>query len=212
MNPKNALIVLATLAVLLGIAAAFAVFYNPAISTIPGTPTSPASLFSLMRNSASGTAAENIPGSNNATSSANNGQANGLQFASSYSAPYPLQWTEGQSTLTITGAAIQGNQLMLAVAVQTGSSTECVPMNIRLVIDESGNLETPSPSQFSFPDTTNCSGTADTVYNSQAVSFVLGQNLNAPFLVTTGGASNIFFEVATTTDGGVSVTLPATTD
>lgn len=85
-------------------------------------------------------------------------------------------------------------------------------MNMRLVTDESGDLETPTPQQFSFPDTNDCNGTPNTMYNTQAISFAMGQNLNAPFLLTTGGGSNIFFEVATTTDGGVSVTLPATTD
>jgi hypothetical protein len=216
MNLKNALIVLVTIAVLLGIAAVFVVFYNPAISTIPGTPVSSASLFSFMRNSTSTTASGSIPGINafigNASSSANNNQSSGPQFASSYSSPYPLQWTEGQSTLAITGAAIQGSQLMLIVTVQMGNDPECIPMNMRLVTDESGDLEAPTPQQFSFPDTNSCNGTPNMVYNTQAVSFALGQNLNAPFLLTTGGASNIFFEVATTTDGGVSLTLPATTD
>ena len=210
MNLKKALIVLVTLAVLLGIAATFVVFYNPAISTISGVPASSTSLFALMRNNT--TASGSVPGLNNTSSSANNGQSNEPQFVSSYSSPYPLQWTEGQSTLTITGAAIQGDQLIFAVVVQMGGNAECIPMNMRLVTDESGNLENPTPQQFSFPDTSNCSGTPNTIYNAQAVSFALGPNLNTPFLLTTGGASNIFFQVATTTDGGVSVTLPATTD
>lgn len=205
MELKNALVILTTLAVLTGIAAVFVVFYNPAISTIPGTPISSTSPFSLMRNNASGTVG-GASGANNATSASNS-----QQFASSYSSPYPLQWTEGQSTLTITGAAIQGSQLMLAIVVQTGKNAECIPMNMRLVIDESGNLATPASPQFSFPDTASCNGTPNKTYDAQAVSFSLGQNLSAPFLITTGGTSNIFFEVATTTSGGISVTLPATT-
>ncbi len=211
MNLKNILIVLSTIAVILGIAAVFVVFYNPAISTISGTTTSSTSLFSLMRNS-TGTipaiSSISIPN----TSSSTNGQANSSQFASSYSSPYPLQWTEGQSTLVITGAAIQGNQLVLAVAVQIGTDPECIPMNMRLVTDESGNTESPIQQQFLFPDTNSCNGTPNMMYSAQAVSFSLGQNINTPFLLTTGGDSNIFFEVATTTDGGISIAIPATTD
>ena len=218
MNLKNALIVLVTLAVLLGIAAVFVVFYNPTISIISGTSASSTSLFSFMQNSTRVTASGSISGVNNAfvgntSSSASSSQPNvAPQFASSYSPPYPLQWTEGQSTLVITGAAIQGNQLVLAVTVQMGNNVECIPMNMRLIIDESGNLETPTPQQFSFPDTNDCNGTPNVAYDAQAVSFALGQGLNTPFLLTTSGTSNIFFEVATTTDGGVSVTIPATTD
>lgn len=211
MNLKNTLIVLTTFAILIGVAAVFVVFYNPAISTISGTPVSSTSLFSLMKNSTSGTASGNASDTNNISQTTGN-QASGPQFASSYSSPYPLQWTEGQSILTITGAAIEGNQLALAVAVQTGNNVECIPMNMRLVIDEAGNLENPAVQQFSFPDTNSCNGTPNTAYDAQAVSFSLGPNLSAPFLITTGGTSNIFFEVATTTDGGISVTLPATTD
>jgi len=212
MNLKNILIILSTIAVILGIAAIFVVFYNPAISTISGTITSSTSLFSLMRNSTGTIPSINNISTQNASSSASNGQANIPQFASSYSSPYPLQWTEGQSTLVITGAAIQGNQLILAIAVQIGNDPECIPMNMRLVTDESGNTENPTQQQFSFPDTNSCNGTPNMMYNAQVVSFSLGQSINTPFLLTTGGDSNIFFEVATTTNGGISIAIPATTD
>ena len=218
MNLKKVLIVLTALAVLLGIAAVFVVFYNPETLAMPGTSTSSTSLFAVMRNNNTNTrmiASGSVPGLNNAfigntSSSASSSQPNAPQFASSYSSPYPLQWTEGKSTLVITDTAIQGNQLILGVTVQTGNDAECIPMNMRLVMDESGNLETPTPQQFSFPDTNDCNGTPNTAYDAQAISFTLGQNLNTPFLLTTGGTSNIFFEVATTTDGGISVTLPVT--
>lgn len=220
MNLKKILIVLGAIAVLLGVAAVFVVFYNPAISVIPGaiSPSS-TSLFSLTKRNAG------APGNATSTASAFLGnsasggpasstenQSGTPQFSSTYAWPYPLQWTEGQSTLVIAGAAIEGNQLMLAITTHIGGQPECVPVNVRLVADEAGTLESPMPTQFSFPDTNSCTGTPNTTYDPQAITFTLGPDLQPPFLLTTGGASNIFFEVATTTDGAITITLPATTD
>ncbi len=223
MNLKKALIILGTVAVLLGIAAVFAVFYNPSISVIPGVASpSSTSLFSLTKGTsgiasagnATGSAADaffgNTPAGGSASSTGS--QSGTPQFASTYAWPYPLQWTEGQSTLVIAGAAIEGNQLVLAIVTHIGSQQECIPMNVDLVVDESGNTESSTPAQFSFPDTNSCNGTPNTTYDAQNFSFNLNPNMQAPFLLTTGGASNIFFEVATTTDGDVTITLPATTD
>jgi hypothetical protein len=208
---KNALIILTTIAVLLGITATFVVFYNSGAHETPGELVIPSS--SSIASIAATTTAFAVPGlDGTASTTTSSTDANAPSFISSYSAPYPLQWSEGQATLAITGATVKGDQLIFAVAVQMGGSQECVPMNMRLVVDESGDLATPNPQQFTFPDTQSCNGTADATYDNQIVSFGVDGNLTAPYLLTTGGTSKIFFEVATTTDGGVSVTLPATTD
>jgi hypothetical protein len=44
---------------------------------------------------------------------------------------------------------------------------------------------------------------------SEPVTFTIDPSLTAPFLLTTGGASNVFFEVATSTTGGVDIALPS---
>jgi len=208
---KNTLIILTTIAVLLGITAIFMVFYNSGAHETPGELVLPSSSSALP--GAPSSTAFVVPGLDGTTgTSTSSTDINAPSFISSYSSPYPLQWNEGQATLAITGATIKGSQLIFAVGVQMGNTQECVPMNMRLIVDESGSLAAPNPQQFTFPDSQSCNGTANATYDNQAVSFAIDQNLSAPYLFTTGGTSKIFFEVATTTDGGVSVTLPATTD
>ncbi len=216
MDLKKILIVFASIAAILGVAAIFVVFYNPNISVIPGNTTS-SSLFSVMKNNVSSTIkgiGNAFSGNQSSTTATENQSTTAAitQFSNTYAWPYPLQWTEGESTLVITSAAIQENKLTLGVVVHIGNTSECVPANIGLVIDESGNLGTPTPSQFSFPDTNSCNGTANMTYDPQIISFTLDNTITPPLLLTTGGASNIFFEIATTTSGGINISLPATTD
>ncbi len=132
-------------------------------------------------------------------------------FSSEYSSPYPVQWSEGNESFSITGAALQNNQLTLSLAIKMGAVSECVPVNLRLVADEFGTLQPPSAppaSTFTFPDTQSCDGTPGATY-SESVVFNIDPSIPAPFLLTTGGASNVFFNVATDTTGGVDVTLPS---
>ncbi len=85
------------------------------------------------------------------------------------------------------------------------------PGNLRLVADESGTLKAPdSPASgtFTFPDTKNCNGHSGLTY-SEPVTFTIDSSIASPYLFTTGGASNIFFNVATNSVGGVDVALPS---
>jgi hypothetical protein len=110
----------------------------------------------------------------------------------------------------VTGASWNNDQLTIELSIQMGASPACIPLNVRLVADESGDLAAPtSPagSNFIFPDTQTCNGTPGETY-SQSVTFAVNPSVVAPFLVTTGGTANMFFNVATSTDGGVDVALP----
>lgn len=133
------------------------------------------------------------------------------QFASEYSAPYPVNWQEGGAQFSLTGASLQGSELALTLAIQIGAAPTCVPADLRLVADEAGTLrapDAPAGGAFTFPDTQSCNGTPGAVY-SASVSFNVG-GIAAPFLLTTGGSANQYFFAATTTAGGVDITLPGT--
>lgn len=131
-------------------------------------------------------------------------------FSSEYPAPYPVAWTEGHENFSVTGATLQGNQLTFSLAIKMSNVSECVPVNLRLVADESGTLMPPSSptgGTFTFPDTQNCGGTPGATY-SQSVTFTVAPSVVAPFLFTSGGASNVFFTVATNTANRLDIVLP----
>ncbi|HEX4104036.1 MAG TPA: hypothetical protein VHZ04_00975 [Candidatus Paceibacterota bacterium] len=134
-------------------------------------------------------------------------------YATSYTAPYPVMWNEGGESFAVTGASYAEGELTLTISVQIGSaSTDCVPDNMRLIVDESGTQESPSSPagpNFSFPDTGTCMGTPGATY-SESLIFPIAATIPSPFLVTTGGSSNVFFTAATSTTGGVDVALPGT--
>jgi len=129
--------------------------------------------------------------------------------SSIFSSPYPVSWSEGQSQFAISGATLSGNNLTLMVNVTVGDIPQCVPINLRLISDELGDMVAPtSPTQTNFPlSTSTCEGTPNTLYPSEPLTFTVDP-ANMPFLFLTGGASNIYFEVATTTDGGLDVAIP----
>jgi len=193
--------VLACAAVGLGVAAYFLIFAGGTQIIQPNnpapTPTSsvatfifPSSTLSAANNNASGSPAFGT-------------------FASTFSAPYPVAWSEGQSRFAISGATLTGSSLTLTVNVTTGDLPQCVPIDIRLVSDEQGDMAAPtSPSSMNFPlSATTCEGTPNTFYANQPLTFTVDP-ATAPFLLMTGGASNVYFEVSTTTAGGVDVAFP----
>jgi hypothetical protein len=114
--------------------------------------------------------------------------------------------------MSVTGASLSGTQLTLDVQVQMGSASECVPMNMRLVTDENGDLAAPLTAQFAFPDTGTCNGTPDQTYSDQQVVFTVPNPTAFPFILTSGGTANLIFEVATDTSGSLTVQLPPESD
>ena len=110
--------------------------------------------------------------------------------------------------MSVTDASLSGSQLTLGVQVTMGSASECVPLNLRMIADEQGNLSPPITSQLTFPDTGSCSGTAGETYSAQPVVFTLTDPATFPVLFTTGGTANTLFEVDQNADGSLSVQLP----
>jgi hypothetical protein len=206
---KTTLIFLGSLAVVLAIFAYFAVF-GPADGTYSvnggvgtDTPIATSTQFILPTSTASSTAL----GSGN-TSSTDGSGAGGTELGTAFATP-PLSWPEGGSKISINALSLEGNQMTFTLTVQTGQSPECVPLNIRLVADEEGDLDPPNPASFTFPDSGNCNGAPSETYANQTTTFTVDPT-SFPLLFTTGGASNIFFEVSTSTDDGLNVLFPGT--
>ena len=99
--------------------------------------------------------------------------------------------------------------MTFTLSIQMGTDPECVPLNLRLVADEEGDLDPPTPASFSFPDSGNCNGAGGQTYENQQAAFTVDPTM-LPLLFTTGGTSNIFFEIATTTADGLTVVFPGT--
>jgi hypothetical protein len=193
---KTALIFLGSLAVILAIFTYFAVFGNPS-----GT----------YNVAAMGTSTELIATSttfiSSSTSSSTLSSPSSTQtFASSFS-PAAVSWMAGQSTVSVTAAALIGNQLTFTFSVQIGSAPECVPLNLSLVADEEGDLQPPNPASFTFPDSGNCNGGANKLYTNATTTFTVDPS-TFPLLFSAQDTAKTFFEVATTTANGIQISLP----
>jgi len=206
MTLKNVLITLASVAVVLGGISFYVVFYgsggtyvvtSPLGSSTGGSPSSTA--FAFSSSTASSTASSSLTTGSSSTIITQSGAV-------------PITWQEGNETMSITGASLSGTQLTLNVQVQMGSVSECVPMNLRLVTDENGDLAAPLTPQFSFPDSGTCSGTPGETYSDQQVVFTVADPTAFPFILTSGGTANLIFEVNTDSSGNLSVELPPESD
>ncbi len=220
---KAVLIVLSGAALALGILAAFVVFY-PAGSYQPFTitnnsiilPNPPAGVSASSTASTTASSTATPTSSPTATIPTVSGTAftniPAGEFSSNYTYPYPLSWSEGHTTFSVTAASLANDELTLSLSITMGSTPDCVPVNVRLVADESGTLQPPDLPQgstFVFPDTQSCNGTPGETY-SESLLFTIPSSLAAPYFFTTGGASNTFFQVATTSPNGITITLPPT--
>jgi hypothetical protein len=205
---KITLIVLVCLAVVLGAVSYFAVFSGTQVIEPIGNSGS--------QNSSTPTLVLTTPTSSTSTANLASGTTpivasggNGT-YATVFSAPYPVTWQEGGTQLSVTSASLQGNNLTLTVNLQLGSESQCVPINIRIITDESGDMAAPNiPSTANFPlgSGSDCTGTGNAMYPGQAVTFTVDPSA-MPFLLTTGAPGNIFFEVSTTTGNGLQVVVP----
>lgn len=206
------LIVLLAVAIVLGIVAYFAVF-------TPGTyefssSAKPAASGTVSFNSLVNGVATSGPSTatTTATSSPNafTNPAVSSTYASTYSYPYVMNWNEGQNDFSITGAVFDGANLVLALKIQVGNVGGCLPVDLRLVTDETGDVEAPTQTQYTFPDTNSCNGAPNKTYEGQTLAFPIAPTAPNPWLFTTGGTSNQFFQISTTTDGGLQIQLPTT--
>jgi hypothetical protein len=199
---KITLIILVSLAVVLGIIAYFAVFSGTQVIE----PISP----SANQQSTTPTMVLTAPSSSASTTVAvSTTPTTGQTFTANFSTPYPVVWQEGETQLAVTGVSLQGGQLTLVVGVQLGADVQCVPINLRSVTDEQGDMAAPnSPTGANFPLAPDggCNVSANGQYSSN-ITFAVDPAV-APFLLTTGAPSNIFFEISTTTGNGLQVAVP----
>jgi hypothetical protein len=206
---KTTLIFLGSLAVVLGIFAYFAVFgaptgtYTVTSSGATGTPISDSSS-TFATSSISVASSTGIAGATNTTTASGTPTAYGNSFAAS-----PFSWSEASSEIYITAASLEGSQLTFTFSVQMGAAPQCIPLNLRLVADEEGDLDPPNPISFTFPDSDNCNGSANELYQNQTTTFTVDPTA-LPLLFTTNPTSGTFFEVSTTTSDGLQITIPGT--
>jgi hypothetical protein len=213
MNLKTVLITISIIAGILVVITFYVVFYSGGGTYVVSSDLSGNSgIFSTSSpNPASSTSAfaSSTPTSTLAfgTSTASSTNASGTTFSTNGETPN-VTWTEGNETMSVTNAMISGTQLTLGIQVVMGSVSECVPLNLRLIADEEGDLSPPITSQFTFPDTGTCNGTPGETYSAQPVVFSLTDPGVFPIILTTGGTANTLFEVNQNSDGSLSVQLP----
>jgi hypothetical protein len=212
MNLKNILITLSIVAAVLVAITFYVVFYSGTgtyvVSSLTG---SDAEIFGA-GDTSTDIVASSTPSSTLALASST---ATSTATSSSTAAPIsvtPITWTQGNESMSVTDASISGSQLTLGVQVTMGSVSECVPLNMRMIADEQGDLSPPITQQFTFPDTGTCTGTAGETYSAQPVVFTLSDPGTFPILLTTGGAANVLFEVVQNPDGSLGVQLPPNSD
>jgi hypothetical protein len=206
---KNTLITLSSIAGVLAVISFYVVFYANTGTYVVNSDTSSNEVFST--STASSTASSSLSlASSSASSSIANASSSSQPYSVYYTTP-PVTWTEGNEAMAITGAALAGSQLTLDLQVTMGSASECVPLNLRIVTDENGDLAPPTTPQFTFPDSGTCMGTAGEIYTDQQVTFSVDPTA-VPFILNTGGASNEIFEVNTDTSGNLTVELPPSAD
>lgn len=212
MNLKIILITLSCIALAFFIVTFYVVFYSGSGTYVVSSDTGPdAGIFST----STGGAGVSTTASSTASSSpalASSSSPGGGASSTESGGGTQITWTQGSETMTITGAMVSGSQLTLGVQVAMGSASECVPLNLRMIADEQGDLAPPITQQFTFPDTGTCTGTAGETYSAQPVVFTLPTPTTFPLILTTGGTANILFEVVQSPDGSVSVQLPPSSD
>lgn len=208
MNLKTILITLSSLAFIFLVVTFYIVFYSGAGTYVVSSNLgADAGIFATSTSVASGTASSTasstlvLPSTSTST-----------EVSSASSTTPAISWTQGNEMLSIANVSISGTQLTLGVQVAMGSAGECVPLTLRMIADEQGDLSPPVTPQFTFPDTGTCNGTPGETYSAQPVVFTISDPPTFPIVFTTGGTANVLFEVAQNPDGSLSAQLPPSSD
>ena len=215
MSLRKILLIIVVADLVLATIAYFVVFYNtPGTYEVANSPlptsgaTFPSSSIALATTTASSTQTSTIPVSTSTVASGTTvGNPSLSVYDTDYAVPYPVTWSESGATISVMGASLQGNQLTLKLAIAMGNTTQCIPLNVRLLTDEQGDLAAPVTPGFTFPESGGCQGAPGATYTDQQAVFTVGPTA-LPFFFTTGGTSNIFFQIATTSYGGLDVSVP----
>jgi hypothetical protein len=210
MNLKTILITLSCVAGLLIVITFYVVFYGSGGTYVISSNLGPdAGIFATSTGAQAGGAASSTTSSTLALASSSDSSSTSSSLTAAGS---PITWTQGNETLSVVNASISGSQLTLGVQVTMDSVAECVPLTLRMIADEQGDLSPPITSQFTFPDTGTCTGTPGETYSAQPIVFTLNDPSTFPVLLTTGGTANTLFEIAQNSDGSLSVQLPPSAD
>jgi hypothetical protein len=213
MNLKTTLITLSCIAGLLIVITFYVVFYGSGGTYVVSSNLgSDAGIFATSTSSAGTQAASSTTSSTLALASSSASSTAASSLSSAASGGSPITWTQGKETLSVINASISGSQLTLGVQVTMDSVAECVPLTLRMIADEQGDLSPPITSQFTFPDTGTCNGTPGETYSAQPIVFTLNDPTTFPIILTTGGTANVLFELIQNPDGSVSVQLPPSAD
>jgi hypothetical protein len=206
---KAALIILVSLAVVLGIITYFALFSGPQIVQPIQTAQNQTSTQTASATASTATTSAFIGGASSSNAvTAGSSTTSGI-YQTMFAPPYPITWTEGQPQLAIMGGTLRDDQLTLSVNIQMGTTPQCVPINLRLITDEQGDMaapNTPASPNFPLAPDGTCEGDSETSY-SESVTFTVNP-ASMPFLFSTGDPANAFFEISTTTDNGLRVDVP----
>ena len=133
----------------------------------------------------------------------------------SFNYPYPVAWQESGATFSLIGismgnmtiekglpeikkpnggAYLQGEKayiLQLHLKISTTRAVDCLPLNIRRLINEEGNLLAPSVTQIWLP---GCSAQANQTYSDVRVPFVISP-AEKEVIFTTGTLPKNFYSV-----------------
>lgn len=129
--------------------------------------------------------------------------------------PYPLTWTEGGVTYSLTGITLgdvpatkyvnkdalsfytEGepvHAIVLYVKLRTDENGGNADMTMRRVINEEGDMVAPNMNQFYLPESSGAAMRENTTQTDQPIYFLVGSG-GQEFIFTTGGTSNKFFTV-----------------
>jgi len=213
MNLKTTLITLSCIAGLLIVITFYVVFYGSGGTYVVSSNLgSDAGIFATSTGAQAGEAASSTTSSTLAFASSSASSTASSSLSSVPSGASTVTWTQEHETLSVINASVSGSQLTLGVQVTMDSVAECVPLTLRMIADEQGDLSPPITSQFTFPDTGTCNGTPGETYSAQPIVFTLNDPSTFPIILTTGGTANVLFEIMQNPDGSLSVELPPSTD
>ncbi len=126
-----------------------------------------------------------------------------------------VDWEDASTTFSLTGASAASGTLTLffkinnSVIKQQGASGQCIPLSMRKVANELGDLMPPAERSWT-ADEGNCLVNSQT-YLNRTLTFPLDPG-EADMTFTSGGTANTFFLVHVAPDGSVTATLPPTND
>lgn len=147
----------------------------------------------------------------------------------SFDTPYPVSWTENWSgtastqfsltgisvgTTTISGPGVTKTGTIYATQLTFKANnivrqSQCAPLYVRRVLNEEGDIGAPIESTWRPSQSLTACVSENQTYSGVNVTFEIDPS-EKEFLFTTGGNSNVYFQVYLLPDGKISVEVPPT--